>query len=259
MHKHRHYGILALALLAVGCATAPLPAQTPIAPSAPVDVLSAADPVGYALMQASTPLAVDATWASSALNLTFHGVGNVLDGVLTSAWAPAAGDATPSLTFDLPGQPTVDGLAIKLSLGRTSSPVNQRVTVDVWTSTYGGAAWTLAASGLTPAETVVDTFAFTGVAADVVRLDFAATSGAIADLLVCDVALLGGPGGSQPTPTPSWEPSTTPSTTPTATPSWAPSSTPTATPVATPTPVPCAGHFNPQGDCVGEGNGRDNN
>lgn len=188
-------GVFALALLAIGCAsTPPTPPPAPYLQAAPyvgTNGAQLARAKGYALKQAGSVLAIDAVSGSSARDLTYFGIAHVFDASYGSAWAPGAADANPSLTFDLAGLPTLVGFALKLSLGERGSPADHRVAVDVWTSPDNGTSWTHAASGLTPAEATQAAYALPAGPATHVRLGFATTAGAVADLRVCDVALYG--------------------------------------------------------------------
>ena len=178
-------GLLTSMALLAGCNAAPM------APAVPVDVLSAPDDAGYALLATTTPVAIAGLHASSAADTTWHGPSNVIDGVLTTAWAPAASDDAPSLWLDLGGLHALDGLTIKLSLGRTSSPTNQRVHVAVWRSCDCGETWDLLAADLNPHETTLERFGDGTTVAGLLRLDFTAPGANLHDLLVCHVGLTG--------------------------------------------------------------------
>lgn len=186
-------GALALALVMVGC-------EASVAPP-PAGELAAG---GRYRLLALEGVAVTA----SSVENSWHPASNVLDGNLVSAWAPSYDDATPTLEFDLGGTRTFTDFAVKLS------PAGTTVAVEVW----NGAGWELVASGLTPAEAVLQTFDVPDRTTSRVRLTFGGV--AASDLFVCEVALNGGavPASPSPTPAVSPTPSTPPSTPPSATP-----------------------------------------
>ncbi|MFP5502495.1 MAG: post-COAP-1 domain-containing protein, partial [Candidatus Sericytochromatia bacterium] len=207
-------GAMLVAFVLAGCAVTP-PANSPTTPMQPTG-----DEGGqrYSLFAGST-VEVGFTSVSASSTSGTYPINNLLDDNPSTAWGPAA-DPNPTLFFTLDGDVLLSAIAIKLSLGTSSSPSNQRVLVDVDVRQNGG-DWTTIATGLTPQETILDTLDVPDTMADEVRLRFRATSGNdINDLLVCQAAFFAF--ASKPTPTPSVTPTPTP--------------TPTATPTATPTP-----------------------
>lgn len=145
--------------------------------------------------------------AASSVEDSWHPASNVLDGNSQSAWAPVFSDPTPTLAFDLGGVKTLEGFAVKLSPGGTT------VAVEVWT----GTGWELIASGLAPAEAVLQTFDLPDRTTSQVRLTFGNVPAS--ELFVCEVVLNGLETPPSPTPTPAVSPTPTPSVSPTPTPS----------------------------------------
>jgi len=185
--------------------------------------------------------------ASSTLDDRWFARANCTDGNTHSAWAPAANDADPTLTFDFAGACRLQGLSLKLS------PAG--VVVDVETSADGQTR-TAVATGLVPVYRQLHWVNLPERVCSHVRLHFRGVQDG--HLLVCEAhpngmgeaasaspAPVGSPTATpvpsvMPTTTPSASPAATPSVTPTAeataTPTPAPTATPTAEPTATPTP-----------------------
>ena len=248
MKRTRHLGVALTALLAIGCATAPIAGQVDVgqrrgvAPAKPaaglIDVLKTSDLAGYRLLaETRFPAPIASVTASSTRAEEWLDVSNVTDGRLTSAWGPADCDSDPTLTFYLEDLVTLDELGLKLSLGQLSSPSNQRVFVDVWTSDDGGTTWSLAASDLNPNETALGSFPLPPTQANAVRLSFSAPGEDICNLLVCYANFID-PITTWPSTSPSYWPSTAPSTQASVWPSTSSSAAPTSLPTDSPTNSP---------------------
>lgn len=171
--------------------------------------------------QTESQCAVTSVTASSDRNSQWFAADNVIDGNTHSSWAPAADDASPSLTFTLHDQVTLSSIAVKMS--------HAAMTIDLAVSS-DGKTWTTVATGLNPTPTVLDHLSLTQSSARYVRLTFNGQDAA--SLLVCEVQFfcMG--------PAPSPMPSSTPSATPTATPSTSPSTIPSTSPSTSPSPMP---------------------
>jgi hypothetical protein len=171
----------------------------------------------------ATRIAVGGVSCSSVRSDYFR-LAYATDGNLSSAWGPAASDASPTLTFDLAGCYTLSGVAIKVDTG---------VTFDVQVRTEGS-DWSTVSTGLDPQDAVLDYLALGGDQAEEARLVFHAAE--LSKVLVCEVQWFGQPCAT-PTPSPSPTATPTPTPTPVATPTPVVTPTPTPTPVATPTPA----------------------
>lgn len=79
---------------------------------------------------------------TSTVRDAYHPAGYLIDGNLTSAWAPAQGDMAPHVTLSLPAGARLHALALKLS------PPGVRVDVAVSTPSSG---FHTIATGLVPA------------------------------------------------------------------------------------------------------------
>jgi hypothetical protein len=156
--------------------------------------------------------------ASSTLNDQWFALANCTDGNTHSAWAPAAGDAEPTLTFDLAASCTLKGFSLKLS------PVG--VVVDVEASA-DGQAWKPVATGIVPVYRQLHWVNLPATTCSHVRLRFRGVQDG--HLLVCEAH----PNGTDDGMT---MPSTAPSASPTASPVPSTSPVASATPTATPTP-----------------------
>ncbi|MDB5099879.1 MAG: hypothetical protein JWM80_4300 [Cyanobacteria bacterium RYN_339] len=175
MFVSRSKGLLAIALLATGCGTAPLAAPTSL------DALEAplVEPGGEYSLLALGPsfVKVDGICASSTKNKYFPAC-QVTDGNTHTAWAPDPCDNCPTLTLDLCGAFCLDGLWIKQSGCKTT------VDVQVWTPN----GWVDAGCGLQPTATVLSHLNIQGIGTKV-RLKFRGCDPRC--LLVCDVRLCG--------------------------------------------------------------------
>jgi hypothetical protein len=175
MFVSRSKGFLAIALLASGCASAPL------APSVASfeDVAPVIEPGGEYSLLALGPsfLKLDGICASSTKNKYFP-ASQVIDGNTHTAWAPDPCDNRPTLTIDLCGWSCIDSLWLKQSGCATS------VDVQVWN--HG--CWEDAGCNLRPTAAVLSNLAVHGIGTKV-KLKFKGCDPR--SLLVCDVRFCG--------------------------------------------------------------------
>ncbi len=232
MLRERRFIALIAGLVLVGCATRPTtgPGDPPAA---------GRGEAVYALMDVPGASLVDVAGvtASSTRNATWFAAGNAIDGVLTSAWGPAADDDAQTLTLNLGRAASVVGVGVKLSLGGTSSPDNARVKVSVAAIAADGTSTTILTDWSPPETTPVSVPV---PATSTGTLVFTFDSGGADGLLVCEAHVFEGPA---PSPSPTVAPTPTPSTSPTAPPSATPSpsaspSTAPALPIAAPDSAP---------------------
>ena len=125
------------------------------------------------------------TATASTTESSYYAAAKVVDGNLVTAWAPAPGDASPTLYLELGASTVVDAVSIKLS------PAAQ-VTIAAWT----GSAWLNIATDLAPTPTVLTRLDLPNTTTTRLRLTFSDV--AAADLLVCETVV----DGTTPTPTP---------------------------------------------------------
>lgn len=132
-------GVVAVALLAVGCSTMPAVAPPAPQPEAAPPAVAEDTATGHYLLQGlgASAVTVLGVSASSTRNAYFP-ASHVTDHNSHTAWAPAWHDAAPTLCFDLAGATTLSGLTIKQSGAAT--------TVDV--AIWADGAWTTVATGL---------------------------------------------------------------------------------------------------------------
>lgn len=198
--KKRALAVL-LGALGAGCATPPEP--LPLAADA------GKPPARYALQSLGTTVTV-----SSTKNAYFPAA-HLTDGKPTTAWAPAPGDAKPSIRLAVGDCRLITDMKIK------ASP--DGLLMDVWVVTPGGDQVKIAAD-LAPTSGVMQGFDLPDTQVQAVILTFHGV--AASQILVCEVQVNG---QACPTPTPA----------PTATPTPAPTATPTPEPTATPSEGPC--------------------
>lgn len=167
--------------------------------------LSTAGLLGLGAMAAiahtgTVPVAgVDASSSRDA----YFAAARVLDDSLTTAWAPAPGEAHPTLTLRLANTAPVTAMGLKLDPAGTA--------VDVAVLGPQG-TWRTIATDLKPPSGTLTRLELPDVTTSQVRLTFHAPAG---QLKVCDVRFYP---GTAATPTPKPTPSVKPSPSPTAAP-----------------------------------------
>jgi hypothetical protein len=213
--NHRSLSLaLAIGLLGFGCSQPP---------ATMVDVSSASHGT-YRVQGIPGHVPISSVGASSQAGAPhpYFMAGNIGDGTLTSAWAPASNDAAPSLIVEFANPAEVTDIAIKVSLGRNSRPAFHRVNVAVDAEGPNG-TWAPIVSNWTPSETLLQLIGVAPRVTGRLRLRFSTPGADLADLLVCEVQATGtdapDPVPSFPAPSPSQPvPSVSPSTAPSSSP-----------------------------------------